>query len=251
VLSTVTVPDYISLKFFTKQIMTQRRTIQKFTDLLEANPIFTPTKYGEDGPTKLEYNRDAFLETFPQRDLLFRHIAPIYDMMLPSGRGRVDGFDIHFEPTQREHVNEFYELATALAELMEPLFGTIQSNWNSEDSPEVLAYRRPAGLTNPQFATGGPAGFASRTWLGPELVGLIGKERLVALGQPLRWMNYGGVAVDVVHDVLEADLMTLMAAQRTLTDALSDVGVFGDYTKFYAAIPGPAWVQLRKEKNLR
>jgi hypothetical protein len=245
-----TIPDSLELQFFTKQIMTQGRTIHKFIDLLEANPIFTPTKYGEDGPKKLKYSRDAFLETFPKRDLLFRHRTPIYDMMLPSRRGRVDGFYIHFEPTQYEHVNEFYELATALAEIMEPLFGTVQSDWNREDSPEVLAYRRPAGLTKPQFATGGPAGFASRTWFGTELVGLIGKERLIGLGQPLEWMNYGGVAVDVVESVTQADLMTLMAAQRTLTDALADLEIFGDYTKFYNAKPGAAWAALRKEKNL-
>jgi hypothetical protein len=246
----MTVPDSIELQFFTRQIMTQGRTVQKFIDLLEANPIFTPTQYGEDGPKKLKYTRDAFLETFPQRDLLFRHTAPIYDMMLPSRRGRVDGFFFHFEPAQQAHVNEFYELATALAEIMEPLFGTVQSDWNREDSPEILAYRRPGGLTKPQFATGGPAGFASRTWFGPELVGLIGKERLIGLGQPLKWMDYGGVAVDVVEDVTHADLMTLMSAQRTLTDALADLEIFGDYTKFYNAKPGAAWATLRKERNL-
>jgi hypothetical protein len=248
--SSTNIPDHLELQFFTKQIMTQGRSIQKFVDLLEASPIFTPTKYGEDGPKKLKYTRVAFLETFPMRNLLFRHAVPTYDMILPSGRGRVDGFFFHFEPTQHEHVTKFYELAVKIAELLEPLFGTVQSDWNREDSPEVLAYRRPAGLTNPQFATGGPAGFASRTWLGPELVGLVGKERLIGLGQPLTWMNYGGVAVDVVEDVTHADLMTLMAAQRTLTDALADLEIFGDYTKFYNAKPGASWAALRKERNL-
>ena len=152
-MSSTKVPDHLELQFFTKRIMTQGRTVQKFMDLLEANPIFTPTKYGEDGPTKLKYTRDAFLEAFPMRNLLFRHTAPIYDIILPSGQGRMDGFFFHFEPTQHEHVTEFYELSVKIAELLEPLFGTVQSDWIREDSPEIMAYRRPAGLTNPQFAT--------------------------------------------------------------------------------------------------
>ena len=251
--STTSTPKYLELQLFTRRPLRQEPIAQQLVNLLESKPFLTPTKYGEDSPTKLPYIRKEFIKDYTTKiayNLLFRHEAPKYEMDLPTSSNHVDALYIHFEPTENHHVTGFYDVATGLAELLEPLFGTVQSNWSAKDSPEIFNYRQTGHLTRPQFDAGGPAGFASRTWFGPELVGLIGKARLTALGQPLKWMNYGGVAVDVVEDVTEADFLTLMAAQRTLTDALADVGVFRDYTLFYNAKPGAAWAALRKERNL-
>jgi hypothetical protein len=157
---------------------------------------------------------------------------------------------IKFMPENLAHVENFYALSLHIAELLEPVFGTVRSDWDREDSDEILAYRRPGGLTKPQFSQGGPAGFATRTWFGADLVGLIGKNELQKLEKPLGWTNYGGCSVDLVPDVTKTDLETLMEEQKRLTAAFSHLEIFGDYTKFYNAKPGAAWSQLKKEKSL-
>jgi hypothetical protein len=251
--STSTSPYRIDIQFFTKRYLRTKGLLDSFLDLLETKSFLIPTKYGQDGHPKLKYTKEAFKADFMASsgyDLLFRDRNPKHDIILPTNESRLDAFDFSFKPSDESQIAEFYQLSVDLAELFEPVFGTAQSDWNHEDSEEILRYRRSSGLSKPQFSSGGPAGFATRTWFGSDLVKMIGKKPFEDLKKPLMWTNYGGCYVDTVNDITKTDLSTLIQEQQDLTNMFADINIFGDYSKFYNAKPGINWVNLRKDKNL-
>jgi hypothetical protein len=248
-----TIPDRINTQFFTKRYLRTKGLLDAFLDVLETKSFFVPTKYGQDGHPKLKYTKEAFKADFMASsayDLLFQDKEPKYDIILPTNESRLDAFDFSFKPSDEFQIAECYQLSIDLAELFEPIFGTVQSDWNHEDSEEILRYRRSSGLSKPQFSSGGPAGFATRTWFGSDLVKMIGKKAFEDLKKPLIWTNYGGCFVDTVENIVQTDLTTLIQEQQALTDSFSYLDVFGDYSKFYNAKLGKNWADLRKEKNL-
>ncbi len=247
------IPARIDLQFFTKRYIRTVHLIEQILDFLESESFFAPTKYGEDGPKKIQYDRTAFLNAFLSNssfNLIYRDKSPKYDISLPVSTTRLDALYFHFEPAEKAHVSAFYQLSVQLAELFEPVFGTVQSDWMEADSDEVIEYRRTGTLSKPQFSSGGPAGFATRTWFGSELAKKIGQGRVAALNKPFRWTNYGGFYIDTVIDVTQTQLQTTLSEQKNLTHAFADLEIWGDYTKFYNAKPGPTWVKLKKEKTL-
>jgi uncharacterized protein YjbI with pentapeptide repeats len=244
------VPNVLSILVLSTQPRGGADWTARLLEAFEAAPELAPTHWGPDERARSKYNRaDAVAYAAKQEPqirvpTLRRAALPTY-LAYPfeSVPTRPFGFKVSFPQGLRaEDVAPIYALGDVLAERMEAEFGFVHPAFVGE---ECRDYASTGQYKVTEFEDFGPRAVVARTWLGPHVAGLLGRERLshlAAAGFDVEDMLWGGVRVDLVSPPWEADCATLAERQAQAMDLLCDSGVFGDYSHRWKRTLGPRWV---------
>jgi hypothetical protein len=151
------------------------------------------------------------------------------------------------------HNNLSFEHTSGLnAALLEQLFAAwtrVASNLRVELGHLHLLIKR--GATSEEYNYGafgnlkqirayGLRSLAARNWFGPDLTGIIGRDRLLSLPHATA-TAWGGVQLDLVRDPWTADFEALVAEQARLISIFNSWGFMGNYGGVVDKLPGPSW----------
>jgi hypothetical protein len=220
----------------------QPEKFQRVLELLEAEPLLVPTHAGYDERKRQPYDRETALATVPGKRgglILWRSKAPKYSRGYAStNRKGLNWMKVELALPSNKHIEGLFEAWTRLCDECRPQFGFIHSLWarGAESQPyndgHLTAIRaiRDHGLAN----------LHARTWFGPDLVLLMGKERLLSLPHT-QATDWGGVVLDLVDKPWESDFETLYKHQQERLQVFRSWGVVGDYSRFNQPVAGPSW----------
>jgi hypothetical protein len=242
-------PNLVIIKLFTTKGIRNSADMKALLDILEFFPEFTPQKWGKDGKPKQAYARDEMIANFLTRDggdLFFRNQKLKYEGSFPTSiSGKLDYFSLDIEPQTEEHVQHIFELGNQLAEFFEPIYGSVHPIWRL-GTPGSQKFSEPGSISLVEFEDGGPLGLTARNWFDPKLIKSLSRKPFEDSGGILRWMNYGGLQLDLVQDPASSTFESLVSKQIEVTNNLKDLNIFGDYTKILSIKSGENWSKIFK-----
>lgn len=222
-----------------------RSILEAYLQALEQEPLVAPTHASRDERKRAPYDRTQILEPTAGRKAgavsLWRARVPKYARgTLSAGSGSHNKVTVDYDAGLIDKsVAPLYEAWTRLAEKFRPEFGFVHSVFQTE-SPNKEAYSYGIRLTIKELRDNGFCLLHPRTWFGPDLVSVIGKERLLDLPHT-RTTSWGGVQLDLVEEPWAADFETMYERQRDVMRIFSAWGLMGDYSSVVRAVPGPRW----------
>ncbi len=92
------------------------------------------------------------------------------------------------------------------------------------------------------FYKAGLLGLAARTWFGPRVCDLAGREALLAAGGTMVELEGGGLRMDLSDEPWTLDLDALKAARAQVEPAVRAAGILASPLGVTGAEPGPSWV---------
>ncbi len=242
-------PDLVKINIFTTKRIRNSTDMKALLDILEFFPEFTPQKWGKDGKPKRAYARDEMITIFltpSGGNLFFRNQKPKYEGSFPtSTSGKLTYFDLDVEPKTKEHVQRVFELGNLLAEFFEPIYGSVHPIWRL-GTPISQKFSESGGISLVEFEDGGPLGVAARNWFDPKLIKLLSRKPFEDSGGILRWMDYGGLQLDLIQDPASGTFESLVSKQIEITNNLKNLDIFGDYTKILSIKSGENWSKIYK-----
>jgi hypothetical protein len=147
---------------------------------------------------------------------------------------------VDYQPGMRlDQVRELYATWTRLAEAFQPEFGFVHQVWEA-DTPEAETYSYGIRLALKDLRSYGFCRIHPRNWFGPDLLSVLGKERLLSLPFT-RTTSWGGIELDLVENPWEADFETLYKRQQEVVRIFASWGLMGDYSSVSQKRPGPNW----------
>jgi hypothetical protein len=186
----------------------------------------------EDGGPRKLYSPDALIAeaTKPGLDYnvpkFLRRKPPRYNGALWLDQELIQ-VDLDFpRPAEPEAVRELFVLGGTLAEHLQAEFGAVHPTWPSAPKGEDYNFSSYLG----HFQEFGPVALCARTWLGPHVAGLLGKDALLKAGVIVRDTSWGGFEADLLDEPWLADFAKLGRQQKKVMKAFAPAGVFGDYT---------------------
>ena len=153
--------------------------------------------------------------------------------------GAVQSVKLRFESDLDTQLQQVFALGSTLAGKLKPLFGTVQPVWLGQGQDDNVADRLDAD----EYRNFGPRSICARTFLGPMLVGLIGRENLDDCGvaSDTRW---GGVEVDLLAEPWRYGIREIGKARKRALALMAKTGIFGDYSLARKYKPGPRWIEI-------
>lgn len=129
---------------------------------------------------------------------------------------------------------QLFDLADSLAEAYRPdiawvhLYSSVEPPVDSdEDKTQALMDAVVVG-SGINYMDDGPGGLGLRTYVGPRLVDLIGRDLLLSTPVSLTELSWGGVRLDLVAEPWQATQSELHAAWLGATAHLRPAGVFSE-----------------------
>jgi len=244
-------PDRIFVEIFTLKSFALIEDISLDLDILESSSNLSPTHWGKDErpSSRRKYVRDEvsfFLEERKPDGLHFyRNQHPIYTFFYSSRYSSRPGgihwsFEKNVKTLNSDIVKEIFDASSSLAEALEAVFGYIWTPWDDNDG-----YKRymPRPFINiPTLLSYGPNPVDIRTWYGPYIIGLIGRNVLTESGVLTRDTAWGGVELDLVEEPWNSSLEEVLKRQKEVMAVLGKTEVFGNYTKYPICKPGKRWI---------
>ena len=181
---TVPPPDLIRIAMFTPLPLCRKKGLNALLDGLEAEEKFGPTHWGENERARTVYLRAEMLAVagkYPPGYFMpgiARRKSVKYAGYLDADSGPVQSVKLHFESELDTQLQQIFELGSTLAGRLKPLFGTVQPIWRGKGQEDNVADR----MDTDEFREFGPRSICARTFLGPTLVALIGRNRLDQCG---------------------------------------------------------------------
>lgn len=215
---------------------------QRVLQSLEAEPLLVPTHAGYDERKREPYDRDAVLGMVPGKRgglILWRTKAPKYSKGYVSAQKiGANWAKVELSSPSDRHLEGLFESWTRLCDQWHPQFGFVHSLWALGD--ESQPYNQGHKTAIRTVREHGLASLHARTWFGPDLVLLMGKERLLSLPNT-RSTAWGGVQLDLVEKPWESDFETLYKHQQERLQVIRSWGFVGDYSRFNQPVAGPNW----------
>ena len=242
-------PDTISITMMTLISLHTTAGLARLLDAFESIEACKPTHWGPDERARNPYERHdlvAAVSSFPDEFYvpgLHRRRPSRYQAFFSAKDSGLKYVKIDFgtKPRQKD-LPSIFSLGDALAEQLEAEYGFVHPIWRLGERSQKFS---AAGVIRARdFQENGPKPVCVRTWYGPHLVGLIGRERLTKSGALIHETSWQGVQLDLVERPWEADFETLSARQLEVMRHLDPSGVFGDYTIPVKPKPGPDWVPI-------
>ena len=237
-------PDKIRLAMFTPMPLCHGAGATALLDGLTADARFAPTHWGENERCRQQYVRADMIaavgEYPPGHSMpgIARRKAIPYAGYFDADASAAQGIHLDFPAVTREaELAAVFELGRALAAHLRPLFGYVHPVWLGKGQEYNVAGRLDAN----EFRAFGPRSLCARTWFGPHLVGLLGRERLAASVSMIEDTPGGGVQIDLLPEVWTRDITTLEPARVRGMAALADAEVFGDFTVSRRYKAGRRW----------
>lgn len=242
-------PDSIYVDIFKPSRFDSSDEMSQCLDLLNASPDFSLTHWAknERPSAKRKYSKDAILahkEDGGDYNLvhLYREKNPVYHVWFSSGsRFKPSLLSLSFEDTKDlspNTVKEIFKLGSTFARHLEAVFGYVYLAWDDDQGK----YMRIKIVNSAELAECGPNPVHARTWFGPHLVKLIGRDQLFQSGAIVRDTDWGGIECDLFPEPWQATLDELVKRQREVMECLQQTEVFGDYSKKIDFYPGKRWV---------
>ena len=222
-----------------------KRILDGCLEAVESEPLITPTHASKDERKRAPYDRSALVEAAGGRKVggafLWRAKMPKYTHgSLSTSNISHNKITVDYDAgLNDESVPLLFEAWARLAENLRPEFGFVHGVPDIE-SPSAAAYNYGLRLKIKDLRDNGFRLIHPRTWFGPDLVSVIGKERLLDLPHT-RTTSWGGVQLDLVEEPWAADFETMYERQRDVMRIFSAWGLMGDYSSVVRAVPGPRW----------
>jgi hypothetical protein len=213
---------------------------------LEGEPLVVPTHVSADERKRLPYERTTAVEQAKSTALgwlnLWRTKVPKYsDGYLSGNQQSHNKLGVDYQAgLEEDRVSGLFDAWTRLANVLHPEFGFVHPLWKL-GTPESNQYSRGVRLKVHEFRDTGIYTVHARTWFGPDVVKIIGPDRLLGLPHA-KETEWGGVQLDLVESPASASLDTLYPRQREVRQALDEWGVLGDYSNGLKLKPGRNWV---------
>ena len=211
---------------------------------LEEEPQAAPTHANYDERKRLPYDREAALRSFGLKRsrgvVLWRGKVPKF------GNGYLSTNDAGYTRIMVDYVSglreaqlrELFATWTRLAAKLKPEFGLLHLCWDLGAESEEYNYGFRVNAKNlRQF---GFCSLHARTWFGPDLVALVGEQRLLSLPNTEK-PPWGGVQLDLVESPWLADFNTMARRQREVESVFASWGLMGNYSSSSNIIPGASW----------
>ncbi len=214
-------------------------------------PDFTPTHAGTDEHAREAYQRARFVAAIVavrgtlggvfQECGIARKKAPKYTGFFWSrSADEPSYFTLELDKLSSSQLAPALALADRLAAALELDYGTAHLTF-----PEATDYYNAGGLTAPKdLQKLGPMPLGARTWLGPHLVELIGKDQLEQSGGLLHETSWGALRVDLLDDLPNQSMAALQAKQLEVMARLQPTGVFALFDPEELTKKGPRWKPL-------
>ena len=214
----------------------QPDVLESLLDTFEANRLFAPKDWGLDERAHEPYSHTRVAkvaEGKPSDDLIFlrrpRQLKQTTILRLDERPGAATELSLKTPPSDWHHL---FSLGDALAAAYQPDIAWVHIY---SDAPppftteaQELKYLMDAGVTG--FSVGyrdnGPGGLGLRTYIGPRLIELFGRELLLATPAVVAELPWGGACIDLVDQPWQADLAALASAWRVAMDYLRPAEVF-------------------------
>ncbi|NOK62649.1 MAG: hypothetical protein GFH27_549293n105 [Chloroflexi bacterium AL-W] len=242
-------PDAICITMITSTNLRNTVGVTHILNAFEKHPKTVPTHWGTDERARQPYNREemiSIVSDFPNDTNvpgLHRRKSPRYQAYFTAKQHDINNLKIEYRSAIDEpNLPVLFALGNALAEHLHPVFGFVHSIWDLGEQSQKYS---EAGITNVRdFQEYGPQAPCTRTWFGPHLVDLIGREVLLGCDAPTTETAWGGIQLDLIDTPWEADFATLQQRQQQILQQLLPSGVFGDYSQPFEYQPGPRWVPV-------
>jgi len=213
---------------------------------LEGEPLVAPTHASADERKRVPYQRTTATEQAKSHALgslnLWRTKVPKYaEGYLTGSKQSHNTLGVDYGASLKEHqISGLFDAWTRLADVLHPEFGFVHPLWKL-GTPESNQYSWGVRLKVGEFRDTGIYTVHPRTWFGPDLVKIIGRDRLLGLPHTTE-TEWGGVQLDLVDSPWSANFETLYLRQREVRQALGEWGVLGDYSNVIKLKPGANWV---------
>lgn len=244
-------PDRVIIEMFKLGDFNSTGEIEKHLDILENSVSLAPTHWAvNERPTsKRKYDRNKVLlhgKSYSNYNLvhLYRNQVPTYTLYyLSSSYLSPSSFQLTFENAEHLDSNvlkEIFETSSIFAEQLEVVFGYVWMAWNSGYG----RYMPRSTINASELVEYGPNPVSARTWFGPYLVKLIGRDQLDQCGAVVHDTVWSGVELNLVSEPWHLTLDSLLEHQKKVMESLEQTEIFGDYRKFPIFYPGRKWVWL-------
>lgn len=218
--------------------LSEAQTFGALLDAFEAHDL-EPDTWAIGEPPGRAYARDEVERALRGQSAtaigLFRKRAPRYHATL-FGRDRPRVLVLFAPPPADRHHAAIAALGDGLAAAQRPDIGWLQPVADVEPPFDDETARVRGHMDQccdgsvAEYDDHGPGGLGARTWLGPAMVELIGRDRLDAAPVKASKLDWGGLRVDLVDDPLGAADEALADAWTEAMQALDDAGVFARST---------------------
>ncbi len=246
-------PNAVHIYVGTRISLLREAGIRRLLDAFDREPALVPTHWGNDESDRRDYDRHHVLDrvrAFSSGDYVLslrRSKPPRYSAYLNALRARRHPKGLcHVRVTfpakiAQRHLEPVFRLGEALAANLETEYGLVHPIWQLGEASQ--RYSETGLVRFADLQDYGPPGVAARTWFGPHLADLFGRDLLSGLDVPTGETAWGGVAISLVEEPWSAGFEALRARQEAVMAALGPAGVFGRYEGFDMA-PGDRWVPI-------
>jgi len=238
--------SFVRINMITRMSLKAQPGIGRLLDAFERSDRTCPTHWGlDDERRKHPYDHEQVVTTVTgiktevSMMSLWRKRPLEYESIFGAATIGMKRVAVAFEKNLHgEDLRGMFELASNLAEAVEPDFGCVQPIWLGSEKEEYAS----SAIRHMDFRKFGPGYVCARTWFGPYLVNLIRLEQLTTSGVPCQQTGWGGIRLDLVPEPWTADPQALRDSQSKVMAHLLPSCVFGDYsTKRAIGRAGPNW----------
>jgi hypothetical protein len=206
-------------------------------DALEADPRLVPERFGPDEQHLKPYTRKAVLSRAPKtrgREW-FLMLVRAHPLALDGSIASTSGTKIQLGFTSEDSADGWrpvFELADEIARRTGPQLVAVTPRYQRRDpkegeDAETIDWIIESGdMYEPRLRQYGLLGLAPRTYLGSDVVELIGRERIEGLALPRQWFEGGGVRIDLVPEPWDAKAEDLARPWREAMAILRESEVF-------------------------
>lgn len=239
-------PDQTLITMMTLMPLGTASGLARLLDAFEHQPTTMPTHWGMDERARNPYDRAAMIAGVTEEANnilvpgLHRRKPPRYQAYFAAYDSGLNYVKIDFGSSLKPaDLARVFVLGDTLAEQLTVEFGLVHLIWRlGEQSQNYSAAGVIKARDLQQYGLKAPC---ARTWFGPHLVRLLGRDRLAATGAPQHDTAWGAVQFDLTEQPWTADFATLSARQNEVMTRLQPSGIFGDYSNMIRYQPGPRW----------
>jgi hypothetical protein len=228
----------------------------------EANPAFTPSRWGTNEQVRRSYSASEALAACEASNARFQAIflsrprVVKYSGYFDFARLPFVSFDFHKSfPAHRW--SDILELADRVAAAVKPRLGILHifrptgQQWCTETDRLKRWMTFAAHPIPVRFRRYGPLGVGMRTYLGSDILEMFGRDLLLtspALAEELSW---SGVRLDLGEDMWNADPDEVVMQWKKVMDHLKQANAlaepeFEEDGRTVSFRPSPAWLNRRE-----
>ena len=230
-------PRLLSIALVGERSFAVRKTVTAFVKLLTDQPGFAPETWGhEERDVAFHYGERLPVDHADDREevsyfQLVRQAPIAYHALLDQDEPGNAVIDIDPQ-TPPEAWPQVFALGDRLADDYQPDLALVHIHAALDGVPEDERTRRQqqldlgAHLSPAAYRAWGPGGLGLRTYLGPRMIALLGRERVLATPIPKSELAWGGIRLDLAESPWAASLEALHAGYTHAMEHLRSADVF-------------------------